>query len=376
VRAINPSVCRRFPNQRLAQWLARWLGKHRLSVRLAGCFLSVSFATAFAFLLCRMQGGPNLIWIANGVLLAYLLLAPRWRWPAYLAVGYAAQMVRELFTGAGSTIFECRVKRQQGDYLWVESVLSLVRNPKSGAPTGILNIVRDISARKQTELSREFHLSLTRAIHEVSLDGILVVNDEGIVASLNKRFQEVWLPSSTPVKADLAAESIGFSDEKLLPTVAGLVNDPDAFAARVRELYADPYANDQCLIELKDRRTLERYSTGLRGENRQYLGRAWFFRDFTKQQQAEERLRQAYHTVEALTATDPLTGLANRRRFDQCLSNEWRRGLRDQTPLSMLLIDVDLFKSYNDFYGHLLGDTCPSRSQRRPCPVSPGPETL
>jgi len=56
--------------------------------------------------------------------------------------------------------------------------------------------------------------------------------------------------------------------------------------------------------------------------------------------------------------TDGLTGLANRRRFDQCLASEWRRGLRDRKPLSLLMIDADLFKSYNDTYGHLRGDSC------------------
>ena len=59
-----------------------------------------------------------------------------------------------------------------------------------------------------------------------------------------------------------------------------------------------------------------------------------------------------------LAATDPLTHLANRRAFDQCLANEWRRCLRDRLPLSVLLIDADWFKSYNDAYGHPRGDIC------------------
>jgi len=81
-------------------------------------------------------------------------------------------------------------------------------------------------------------------------------------------------------------------------------------------------------------------------------------RDISERKQAEKRLQDAYHAVEALAITDGLTGLANRRRFDHCLTNEWRRGMRDRKPLSLLLIDADWFKSYNDTYGHLRGDSC------------------
>jgi diguanylate cyclase (GGDEF)-like protein/PAS domain S-box-containing protein len=81
-------------------------------------------------------------------------------------------------------------------------------------------------------------------------------------------------------------------------------------------------------------------------------------RDIEERKHTEEQLANAYRTVEALAVLDALTGLANRRRFDQCLSKEWRRALRDRKPLSMLLIDADLFKSYNDSYGHPRGDSC------------------
>jgi diguanylate cyclase (GGDEF)-like protein len=137
-----------------------------------------------------------------------------------------------------------------------------------------------------------------------------------------------------------------------------LVKDPDGFQRRVRELYEHPDENDESHIELKDDRTLERYSTSLRGEEGAYLGRVWFFRDISERRNAERKLQDAYHVVEALAATDALTGLANRRRFDECLASEWRRGMRQREPLSMLLIDIDLFKSYNDSYGHVRGDSC------------------
>ncbi|MFM7600898.1 MAG: diguanylate cyclase domain-containing protein, partial [Pseudanabaena sp.] len=56
--------------------------------------------------------------------------------------------------------------------------------------------------------------------------------------------------------------------------------------------------------------------------------------------------------------TDGLTQVFNRRCFGDRLKKEWRRGMRDQTGLSIILIDIDYFKCYNDFYGHLCGDDC------------------
>jgi diguanylate cyclase (GGDEF)-like protein len=59
-----------------------------------------------------------------------------------------------------------------------------------------------------------------------------------------------------------------------------------------------------------------------------------------------------------LSTTDPLTGIANRRAFEQALDQEWRRTLRHHMALSLLMIDVDYFKRFNDSYGHVAGDQC------------------
>ncbi len=71
---------------------------------------------------------------------------------------------------------------------------------------------------------------------------------------------------------------------------------------------------------------------------------------------AREALEAANRKLTELSATDGLTGIANRRRFDEFAAVEWARALRDRKPLAVLMLDVDQFKAYNDNYGHLAGD--------------------
>ncbi len=77
-----------------------------------------------------------------------------------------------------------------------------------------------------------------------------------------------------------------------------------------------------------------------------------------KMQIQSRELMTSNQELEEISRTDALTGVANRRYFDEVIVKEWKRAIRNQTPLTLIMVDVDCFKMYNDYYGHLEGDEC------------------
>lgn len=80
--------------------------------------------------------------------------------------------------------------------------------------------------------------------------------------------------------------------------------------------------------------------------------------DITERKKAEQKLKETNQILEHLSNVDGLTSVLNRRNFEENLSREWMLAIRESTPLSLILIDIDHFKDYNDTYGHLQGDDC------------------
>ena len=112
--------------------------------------------------------------------------------------------------------------------------------------------------------------------------------------------------------------------------------------------------------EVRQRQTHMRELRGLLQEQNLALEKARQA-EIDLESQVSQRTRElamAARRLEALSTVDGMTGVANRRRFDETLQVEWGRAARDKRPLSVALIDVDWFKSYNDRYGHPAGDAC------------------
>lgn len=91
------------------------------------------------------------------------------------------------------------------------------------------------------------------------------------------------------------------------------------------------------------------------GEVQSLIG---FMFDISERKKAERQLLNLQKELEELSFKDGLTGVANRRMFDAIMEKEWANAKRSQLPLSLILLDIDYFKQYNDEYGHIQGDDC------------------
>jgi two-component system chemotaxis family response regulator WspR len=107
------------------------------------------------------------------------------------------------------------------------------------------------------------------------------------------------------------------------------------------------------IVKLPDRIEL---AARIRHHSRAYLNQVERDQAYSALQASELRLLESNRELERLSNLDGLTGLSNRRHTNEFLGSEWRRAIRERTSLSLLMIDVDEFKRYNDAYGHLAGD--------------------
>ena len=139
-------------------------------------------------------------------------------------------------------------------------------------------------------------LSLVEAAFEATADGILVVDQHNRIARFNQRFVELW-----HIPPDIVELSGAGNDDPFLHHVLDQLADPQAFVAKVMELYAHPEAESFDIIYFKDSRIFERYSGPQRiGTN--IVGRVWSFRDATQRLQAERESTALQEQVIAMQA--------------------------------------------------------------------------
>ncbi|MCB2255215.1 sensor domain-containing diguanylate cyclase [Pseudomonas chlororaphis] len=150
-------------------------------------------------------------------------------------------------------------------------------------------------------------------------------------------------PSGTAMIRSLIDRKIrlyGYRQLEAYPLVVGVASSKDAI---LKDWYASAYQSSAIVA-------LVVLGIGLFG---------WVFvHQVRNGERIEADLRTAQEALEVIATHDSLTGLANRRLFERALQTEFGRGGRQASPLSLIMLDIDFFKRYNDTYGHVAGDQC------------------
>lgn len=203
--------------------------------------------------------------------------------------------------------------------------------------------LQDVTEAKQQAMQLQETERLLRHLMQEMPIGLLMVDGQGQAYYVNRRFQQLC----------------GYSlDELPAPEQWWLLAYPDADQrARARHIWEQAVAQaDSNGGYIPDQSytitTLEGLQRTLR------IGGITFGNHFlaTLVDDTEQQAENAF--FRGLAYNDGLTGLANRRRFDELFEAEWQRCRRSQRPLAVLMIDIDQFKRYNDTYGHPQGDIC------------------
>ncbi len=185
---------------------------------------------------------------------------------------------------------------------------------------------------------------------------ILVVDDVPtniqVVSNILREEYHVFFAVSGPSALELAMREV--PDLILLDVV---MPEMDGYEVCER-LKADPITEEIPVIFVTGQEDEEDETRGLDAGAIDYLTKPVSPAILRARVRNHLELKRRGDILKSLTHLDGLTGIANRRRFDEMLEREWRRCRRNEKPLSLLLMDVDFFKRYNDHYGHIAGDDC------------------
>jgi len=263
----------------------------------------------------------------------------------------ALMAAEQLTMAAGVPIIDVEetVPDIDGEDTWYLTSKVPLRNA-NGDIVGLAGVTRNVTAEKRLRQDlTDSRNQLNYVLSEIT-DGIAMYDRQGTLAYCNDQFSKIF-PLTAGVRRrgqhirDILQAVIETGEQKGVPE-----EDPaasqwiDVVAEGLQEVSGrEIELFDGSWLHIKTRPTSDGSSLVV-------------VSDITSLKQAEMALRSMTERLKLLATTDGLTGLTNRRALDEALEAEASRSTRSSSPLSLLMIDVDRFKSYNDLYGHQAGD--------------------
>lgn len=240
--------------------------------------------------------------------------------------------------------FEEQLKK--GDsYIDIEVSSSLITYQGEKA---VLTVIKEITKRKSMERALRESEEQYRFIAENSSDMTGRLSSEGIIIYIS--------PSSKGILGYRNDELFGTNIyEKIHPedrqSLLGQYGNPKELSGIVTSSYRMLHKNGGYIWA-------ETTVRPVKDKSGKASGMMFATRDVSARRTIENQLRESNSLLRKLSSLDGLTEIYNRRAFDEFLKTEWAFACKHQTPVSLLLLDIDYFKKYNDTYGHIQGDEC------------------
>src|SRR3989338_42642 len=243
---------------------------------------------------------------------------------------------------------EFRVRLPDGAYIWLFSKGKVTERAASGMPTRVIGTFMDVTARKLNEAKLADAVLLQKRSGEIARVGGWTLD---VISGTSHWTDEVYRIHELEVGSPLAlSTALDFYTKDSKPIIS------DAVAKCMGE--GSPWDLELQIVSAKGRHLWVRAQGEAILEDGAIVRLAGAVQDITTRKQASLELERLNATLSELSYKDALTGLGNRRMFDDTLAAEWSRHARQGIPLALLMIDIDYFKLFNDNRGHLEGDEC------------------
>lgn len=256
------------------------------------------------------------------------------------------EIIRQALKQDTDCLVILRNYRKDGTLFWNEVSISPVIDPR-GNVTHYIGIQTDITERKKIEEALQQSEAKFSSAFRSSPDPIVITTlKEGRYLEANESFCDLMEYQREEVINKTVKElKIWLNSSDRIKFIQGLqkkrmIRDQE-FQLRSKTGQIKTLLISAELIEVENQTCILVIS-----------------KDITERQKIKAALEEANKKLQRLAHIDGLTQVANRRSFDETLEREWKRCFREQQPLSLILCDVDYFKQYNDYYGHLQGDEC------------------